>query len=385
MKKKHDVWLKLTLFTVLFLVISIWSNDLVAADTKPQYGGVLRITEQNDGISIGYPAKMARIVFGIRQVSPAVEALFRSDPQGKPVPYLVSTVKEDAKGKTITLVLKKGIKFHDGTDFNAEAVKWNLDECVASKTPGVEKITEIAVVDPYTVRINLSEWDSTVISSFTQLPGLMISPTACKKNGPQVCANTPVGTGPFQFVSWDKDKETIYKRFPDYWQKGKPYLDGIQWISVAEPVTREMLFRKGDADVLLTIAPKDVGKLEKDGYKVSRNKLAGSMSIVPDSANAQSPFADVRVRRAVQYAIDNIAIAKTVYFGEAEATNQWVYKGHWAYNNAVQGFPYNPAKAKQLLKEAGYPNGFKTKIMYRTNPVQDQVFVADKGISRLWA
>lgn len=379
MKEENDVRLILVLFTVLLLVVSIWSNDLVAADAKPQYGGVLRITEQNDGISIGYPAKMARIVFGIRQASPAVEALFRSDPQGKPVPYLVSTVKEDAKGKTITLVLKKGIKFHDGTDFNAEAVKWNIDECIASKTPGVEKITEIAVVDPYTVKINLSEWDSTVISSFTQLPGLMISPTACKKNGPQVCANTPVGTGPFQFVSWDKDKETLYKKFPGYWQKGKPYLDGIQWISVAEPVTREMLFRKGDADVLLTIAPKDVGKLEKDGFKVSRNKLAGSMSIVPDSANAQSPFADVRVRRAAQHAIDNTAIAKTVYFGEAEATNQWVYKGHWAYNNSVQGFPYNPAKAKQLLKEAGYPNGFKTKIMYRTNPVQDQVFVAVQG------
>ena len=91
---------------------------------------------------------MARIVFGIRQAAPALETLFRSDQQGKPVPYLVATVKEDAKGKTITLVLKKGIKFHDGTDFNAEAVKWNLDECLASKTPGVEKITEVAVVDP---------------------------------------------------------------------------------------------------------------------------------------------------------------------------------------------------------------------------------------------
>jgi peptide/nickel transport system substrate-binding protein len=380
MKRKDGTPLKVMVpFILMVSIISICIGHLYAADVKPQYGGVLRVAEQTEGISIGYPAKMARIVFGIRQAAPALETLFRSDQQGKPVPYLVATVKENAKGKTITLVLKKGIKFHDGTDFNAEAVKWNLDECLASKTPGVEKVTEVAVVDPYTVKISLSEWDSTVISNFTQLPGLMISPTSCKKNGPQVCASTPVGTGPFQFVSWDKDKQTVYKKFPGYWQKGKPYIDGIEWISVAEPVTREMVFRKGDADLLLTVAPKDVATLEKDGYKVSRNKLPGAMSMVPDSANTQSPFADVRVRRAAQYAIDAAAIVKSIYFGEAEAANEWVYKGHWAYNASVQGFPYNPAKAKQLLTEAGYPNGFKTKIMYRTNPVQDQVFAAVQG------
>ena len=103
-------------------------------------------------------------------------------------------------------------------------------------------------------------------------------------------ASTPVGTGPFQFVSWDKDKQTVYKKFPGYWQKGKPYLDGIEWISVAEPVTREMVFRKGDVDLMLTVAPKDVSNLEKDGFKVSRNKLAGAMSMVPDSANAAIAF-----------------------------------------------------------------------------------------------
>ncbi len=380
MRKKNCTGLITIVFLgTMMLLAGVWPIHSWGAEAKPQYGGILRVAEQTEGISIGYPAKMNRIVFGIRQAAPALEALFRPDRQGKPIPHLVSSVKEDAKTKNITLILRKGIKFHDGTDFNAEAVKWNLDECITSKTPGVEKITEVAVIDPYTVKISLSEWDSTVISNFTQLPGLMISPASCKKNGPQGCANTPVGTGPFQFVSWDKDKQTVYKKFTGYWQKGKPYLDGIEWISVAEPVTREMVFRKGDADLLLTVAPKDVGTLERDGYKVSRNRLLGAMSMVPDSANTQSPFADVRVRRAAQYAIDASAIVKSVYFGEAEAASQWAYKGHWAYNKSVQGFPYNPAKAKQLLKEAGYPNGFKTKITYRTNPVQDQVFVAVQG------
>jgi peptide/nickel transport system substrate-binding protein len=380
MRTRKNAVLQILIFLGgMMLLTGLSVGNLYGADAKPQYGGILRVAEQTDGISIGYPAKMARIVFGIRQTSPALETLFRPDQQGKPVPYLASSVKEDAKARTLTILLRKGIKFHDGTDFNAEAVKWNLDECLAAKTQGVEKLTDVTVLDPNTVKITLSEWDSTVLSNFTQLPGLMISPTSCKKNGPQVCASTPVGTGPFQFVSWDKDKQTVYKKFPGYWQKGKPYLDGIEWISVAEPVTREMVFRKGDVDLLLTVAPKDVSSLEKDGFKVSRNKLPGAMSLVPDSANPQSPFADVRVRRAAQYAIDGSAIAKSVYYGEAEAANQWVYKGHWAYNPAVKGAPYDPAKARQLLAQAGYPNGFKTKIMYRTNPVQDQVFMAVQG------
>jgi peptide/nickel transport system substrate-binding protein len=367
------------IFVLTFVFLGAWAIESFAADPAPRYGGTLRVAEQTEGVSIGYPAKMGRIVFGIRQASPAIETLFRLDKTGKPVPYLAASVKENAKAGNITLVLKKGIKFHDGTDFNAEAVKWNLEEYMAVKTPGVEKLKSIDVVDANTVRINLTEWDSTVISTFTQLPGMMISPTSCKKDGEQMCANRPVGTGPFQFVSWDKDKMTIYKKFPGYWQKGKPYLDGIEWMSVAEPLTRELTFRNGTADLLLTVAPKDVATLEKDGYIVSRNRLVGAMSLVPDSANSQSPFADVRVRRAAQYAIDAGAIVKAVYRGEAEAVNQWIYKEHWAYNLSIVGYPYNPTKAKQLLTEAGYPNGFKTKILYRTNPIQDQVFVAVQG------
>ena len=82
----------------------------------------------------------------------------------------------------------------------------------------------------------------------------------------------------------------------------------------------------------------------------------------PDSANPNSPFAKLKVRQATQHAIDTKAIAQTIFNGEAEPANQWIYKGHWAYNPALKGYPYNPAKAKQLLKEAGYPNGFKTKL-----------------------
>jgi peptide/nickel transport system substrate-binding protein len=362
--------------SMLMVVWTVWS---FAAEPKPQYGGILRISDQQDGIGIGRPAKMARTSFAQRHVSPAIETLFRLDKTGKPAPYLAASVKEDAKAGTITLMLGKEIKFHDGTDFNAEAVKWNLDDCIAAKTSGSEKFKSIDVVDPYTIRINLTEWDSAITSSFTQQLGMIISPSACKKDGDQVCANRPVGTGPFQFVSWEKDRKTVYKKSPAYWQKGKPYLDGIEWTPIQDPLTRELSFRKGDFDVSLTVAPNVVAGLEKDGFIVNRNRLVGAMALVPDSANPKSPFADVRVRRAIQYAVDASAIVKNIYFNEAEDVNQWIYKEHWGYNPKVVGYPYNPAKAKQLLAEAGYPNGFKTKITYRTTPTQDQVFAAVQG------
>lgn len=106
---------------------------------------------------------------------------------------------------------------------------------------------------------------------------------------------------------------------------------------------------------------------------------SGAWTLVPDSANPNSPWANIKVRQAAQYAIDTDAIVKTILNGEAEAVNQWSPKAHWGYNPSVVGYPYNPTKAKQLLSEAGYQNGFKTKITYRTGPEWDQVYTAIQG------
>ena len=228
---------------------------------KPQYGGILRIAENQDGASIGYPPKLFPVV-SMRQAAPALEPLFRNDAAGKPMPWLATGFKEDLANKSITLTIRKGVKFHDGTDFNGEAVKWNLELAMTAKASGTERLKSIDLVDPFTVRVNLTEWDNTVISNLAQSLGLMISPTAFKKNGgEQWAAKNPVGTGPFQFVSWEKDIRTVYKRFDSYWQKGKPYLDGIEWNIMPDPLTRMMSFKKGEMDVALSIAAKDMGGL----------------------------------------------------------------------------------------------------------------------------
>jgi peptide/nickel transport system substrate-binding protein len=366
----------------LMLVISLLvtcAQSLFAAELKPRYGGTLMFSDQSEEMNIGYPPKMSKTL-SFRQGAPAVETLFRFDKAGKLVPWLATTFKEDAKARTIILTLRKGVKFHDGTEFNGEAVKWNLDQSVAARAMGTEKLKSVEVVNDYTVRLILTEWDSTLMSNLAMFLGMMVSPNAYKKNGEEWCLQNPVGTGPFQFVSRQKDVRTVYRKFDGYWQKGKPYLDRVEYTPMTDNQTREFSLRRGELNLMGTFVSNTIATLEKDGFKVARaTSGSGARCFVPDSANPNSPFANLRVRQATQYAIDSGAIVKGIFSGENELTNQLNPKGHWAYNPSVVGYPYNPARARQLLKEAGYPNGFKTKLTYRSDSDNDKVYVAIQG------
>ena len=368
---KKTIFFKLIFIDVVFCLLASFAISGLAegapASTQPpgpRYGGILRTGEPITAKFLGYPARISGN-HGVRQAAPAIETLLHYDKTAKPQPWLATGFKENAEAKTITLTLRRGVKFHDGADFNAEAVKWNLEQCISAKTPGTQKFKSIDVIDDYTVRINLTEWDSTAITGLCGMVGMIISPVACKKNGVEWAEKNLVGTGPFQFVSWEPDVVIKFKKFDGYWQKGKPYLNGIEIIFIADPLTREISFRKGELDVLISLEAKPTATLEKDGYSVFRQAVgSGGYGLVPDSADPKSPFANLKVRQATAYAIDTELIVKSILLGGAEAINQYAYKAHWGYNPNVIGYPYNPNKAKQLLAEAGYPNGFKTKITY---------------------
>jgi peptide/nickel transport system substrate-binding protein len=340
-----------------------------AKPAGPKYGGILKMAEGLDGANIGYPAKQSPM-WSWREVFPVVERLFRYDQSGAPVPYLASGVTTDANAKTVTITLNKGIKFHDGTDFNAAAVKWNLDTCMAAKVTGTDQYKSIEVVDDYTVRINLNSWDSMVVGNLAWIVGQMISPTAVQKNGPDWAGANPVGTGPFKFVSWQKDVKAIYTKFDGYWQKGKPYLDGIEYNIIADVNTRAMSLRAKEIDLGQSMGiTKDLAQYEKDGLIVARLPSAGgAVSLALNSVTQNSPFADIKVRQAACYAVNGALIASGPLLGEGAAANQYDVKGSWSYNNSVVGYPYNLDKAKQLLAEAGYPNGFKTTLTVQINP-----------------
>jgi peptide/nickel transport system substrate-binding protein len=276
--------------TVLLLLAEV--HSLWAAEAKPRYGGTLRLSENFDGVNIGYPPTTVKTNYAFRQMQSAIETLLRFDKAGQLVPWLATAFKGDAKTKTITFTIRKGVKFHDGTDLDAEAVKWNLEQHRVTKTPGTEKMTSITVLNPGSIRIDLSQLDSTVTANMAQFLGMVVSPTAYKKNGQAWSEKNPVGTGPFKFVSQEKEVRTIYTKFDDYWQKGKPYLDRVEFMSIVDIQTRELALRRGEIDVALRIATKSVTQLEKEGYIVVR-ATGGSCTIclVPSSANSNSPFA----------------------------------------------------------------------------------------------
>jgi peptide/nickel transport system substrate-binding protein len=336
--------------------------------TKVQTGGVMRIAHALDADTLGDPVARPMSSTGVRIGCTAIETLVRYNKKGLPSPWLATGWKISKDLKSITFTLRKGIKFHDGTDFNAEAVKWNIDRYRTSTNTELKNVESVEVLDASTVKLNLSKWSSSLIDNFTMHAGMMISPASFQKNGADWAKTHPIGTGPFKLVNWTRDTSIKFEKFAGYWQKGKPYLDGIEWLIIGDMVTRTMAFKKGDSDVLLILEPSDVKDLEADGrFYFSLGGLSGiNICFAGDSGHADSPFADVRVRQAVEYAIDKKAIAEKVVLGYGKVCNQYAYPGNWGENPAVKGYQYDPAKAKKLLAEAGYPNGFKTTLYHPT-------------------
>jgi peptide/nickel transport system substrate-binding protein len=344
----------------------------------PQYGGILKVISRQAPTIFGYPPETDPISASIGRI--AIEGLLWNDDAGSPTPRLATSWEVAPDGKSISFFLRKGVKFHDGTDFNADSVKWNFDTYMTVKP--IPPVTSIDVIDPYTVRLNLSQF-SNVLYNTLAFQGI-ISPAAVQKNGKEWARTNPVATGPFKFTSFQRDVSVKYEKFADYWDKGKPYLDGIEYSFVADPMTASLAFQNGQSHMISQLTPKDGNELKNKGFNVVY--LPGMIFfLAPDSANKDSPYAKQNVREALEYAIDAKAIVNAIGYGFVQATNQLSPSKFVGYNSNIQGRSYNPAKAKQLLADAGYANGFKTSLIARTTDLKDtlvavQNYLKDVGI-----
>jgi peptide/nickel transport system substrate-binding protein len=327
---------------------------------KPQYGGALKLLGDVMIQNIGYPA-VVNPQLNPFQVCPSIENIIEVDNEGNPIPWLVSGWKYDPIALTFTMSLNKGIKFHDGTDFNAAALKWSLDEILKSQPAELASTKSIDFVDDYTVRINMTNPDMAIVSYMNVKPGLAYSPTSVKTNGQDWSIAHPVGTGPFKFVSMQRDVNIKFEKFNDYWQKGKPYLDTIEWNFIADPVTRKASFLAGEGQLVISMPVADLKDLKNKGYTILKSPRQ-TFGLFMDSVNADSPFYKLEVRQAVSYAINSQELCTSLGYGLLKPTNQIVSQGHPMYNPNIVGYPYNPQKAKDLIVKAGYPNGFTTTI-----------------------
>jgi len=353
-----------------------------SADT-PRYGGWAKWV-RNMGIpTMGAPSDDPSSTFVVTLATPVLELIVGQTADGRFAPSLAESADISPDGKTITLKLYKGIKFQDGTPFNAEAVKYNLEKVLAANCASsaiLKLVTSYEVVDDTTLKINLQTFDARFLLTLAGTGiGQIASPTALAK--PTTPANAGkdhiVGTGPFMFDSWQTDQFVKFKKWDGYRVQGRPYLDGIELRNNSDITVSLMSFKAGEVNMVENIDPAQYVSLKKEGYHVDIPPLAFVFSVIPDSANPDSPFKDVRVRQAVEYAIDKEAMCSGIGQGTQFPAYQWskqppLGEDGWYIPDLPQR-KYDPAKARELLKEAGYPNGFTYPIVSDVRIRQDQV------------
>ena len=328
----------------------------------PQSGGKLNIIASSVPVFMPIPAIPAPAAV---YLLPCVETLVGLNKDG-PVPTKLAT-KWDlaADGKSLTFQLRKGVQFHDGTKFDAAAVKFNLDMEIGVRAE-MASVSSVDVVDDYTVRLNLKNYDGTLLQQLAYVAGMIESPTSIQTHDKAWFSTHAVGTGPFTITSFDSPNSLVFQKFNGYWDAPKPYLDELRYTFIVDPVTAEMSFRAGDAQAWDQMIPANLKSIANLGYKVNTCPKT-VWAALGDSVNANSPFAKLQVRQALDYAIDKVSAVNTFGFNTWEVPNQCASKNQFGYIPNFQGRNFDTAKAKQLLAEAGYPTGFKTKLTVRNN------------------
>jgi len=373
MLKKRIAWVIFLFISVVFLIGSSGSESAAAAASQQiaiNRGGSLNAAQAAKWSSLDPTVSSGRAndKFIMNQL---YETLIDVDSSGKYIPGLVEAweVKDD---KTLILKLKKNVKFHDGADFNAEAVKFVLERALNPETKAsfraeIEDIRTVEVVDPYTVKLILKNPSSAILGALANYAGYMISPTAIQKYGKDIVRN-PVGTGPFKFKEAVEGDHITLVRNDSYHIKGKdgkalPYLDELSIKIIPDDSVKLVNLKSGGLDLIDSVQTINI-----QGLSASKD-----LALVSTSASrvfkmilnvTKEPLSKKEVRQAIALAVDREEFVKVVANGYGTVEPSMVMKPQWFYSPSVKKYGYDIQKAKALLAKAGYPNGFKVKMSF---------------------
>ena len=354
MKTHRLVWLSLV------GVLVLWTSLGLAE--QPRYGGTLRIAwpgdpaffDANQGPAQGAPAGwlMNNMYNSLLKLTPPPELTI--------VPELAKSWEVLDEGKTYVFHLEEGVKFHDGTDFDAQVAKWNIDrirdpEVKAWVRPYYEDIDQVEVVDTYTLRVRMKEPSGALLMAlagyFQGIP--MVSPTAVAKYG-EDWTRHPVGTGPFMMKEWIPGQHVLLVKNPHYFKQGLPYLDALDCRIMKDSLTATTALRAGEIDFIVRIALQQVPILERSPGLT----LVTGPAMIPivGFLNLRvKPFNDLRARRAIGgYGIDRAEIARVAFQGRAQPLVSVLAPGVPDAIDLNEMYPYKPEEARRLLKELGY-------------------------------
>src|SRR5437899_1048334 len=287
------------------------------------------------------------------------------------VPGLAESWTVSKDGLRYTFKLRKGISFHDGTPLNAEAVKFSIERQFDPEHPfnklgkypfanySFGNVKAVEIVDPSTVEFVLKEPRASFLAILTGAAASIVSPTAVKKWGADY-ALTPVGTGPFKFVSWDRGQRVVLERNPSYWRYPVK-VDRVVYRPIVEDQARLTELLTGSLDLIVGVPPDFVGQLEGNP-RVTLLRQVGAHVWYLGVNNQKKPFDDRRVRQALNFAVNKEAIVRDVLKGTGSLSRGPVLPNTWGADTALKAYPYDPERARKLLTEAGYPSGFSTTL-----------------------
>ncbi|WGE34045.1 ABC transporter substrate-binding protein [Actinobacillus genomosp. 1] len=302
------------------------------------------------------------------------------------VPSLAEKWEVSEDGKSYTFYLRKGVKFHStkdfkpSRDFNADDVVFSFNRQLDTNHPyhkvsggnyeyfiGMDMgniIQNVEKVDDYTVKINLkvpnAPFLANIAMDFASIFSAEYADKLLKAGTPEKLDQNPIGTGPFQFVDYQKDAQIRYKGFDQYWA-GKPAIDRLVFAITPDASVRMAKLQKGECHAAPYPNPADLDALKKDPNINLMTKPGLNIGYLHFNTQ-KKPFDDVKVRQALNYAINKDAIIQSVYQGSGEKAKNPIPPTMWSYNDDVKDYDYNPEKAKALLKEAGLEKGFDTEV-----------------------
>lgn len=367
-----------TLGMLLFLVVAVvlaGCKESGPAENKPSVTNTasnktLVVANEDDVNSLDPPAGIG--THTLRTLDNFYECLVRQDNTGKIEPALATSWEASADGLQYTFKLRQNVKFQDGTSFNADAVKFTFDRALDPKNPFYygpygfpsffqPNIKSVDVVDPYTVKFTLSKIDPTFIPNLLWSTFGIVSPDAVKKYGEEEFPFHGAGTGPFQVVHWDKGAKVVSKAFKDYWG-GTPKIENLIFKPVPEDAARLAQLQNGEINVAAAISPQLLPSIQSQpNLKIAMSPGIHTWFVLLNTE--EGPLKNVLVRRALNYAINRNDLITNLLKDTAEASTSFSYKDTWSYNPDSEIYPYDPAKAKQLLAEAGYSNGFTLRFI----------------------
>ena len=305
------------------------------------------------------------------------------------VPALAESWSVAPDGKAYTFKLRKGVKFHGNAnfkptrDFGADDVLFSWNRMADDKHPfhtmtagqtfsyyddmGMKNIVDrVEKLDDYTVRFVLKRPEAPFLADmamdFASILSKEYFETMQKKGTPNAADVYPIGTGPFEFVSYQKDAIIRYKAFDKYWG-GRPKIDNLVYAITRDATARYAKLKTGECQVMAFPKPADLEQMRKDPALNVLSKEGLNIGYIAFNVE-KKPFDDKRVRQALNYATNKDAILKAVYQGNGRVAKNPIPPILWGYNDAVQDYPYDPAKAKELLAQAGFPNGFDVDLWY---------------------